>query len=52
MQKNASIRTFAQRLIARGKPRMLVITAAMRKLICLAYAVVCSGRPFEARQAA
>lgn len=48
MQKNVSIRRFAQRLLASGKPGMLVITAAMRKLICLAYAVVRSGRPYAA----
>lgn len=47
MQSNASIRNFSQRLRAAGKHGMLVIVAAMRKLICLAYAVVRSGRPFE-----
>lgn len=52
MRKNASIRSFAQRLIAAGKPRMLVITAAMRKLLCLAYAVLRSGRPYTAPRAA
>lgn len=52
MQKNPSIRRFAQRLVAAGKPKMLVITAAMRKLLCLAYAVVRSGCPYEATRAA
>jgi len=52
MRKNASIRRFSQRLIAAGKPMMLVITAAMRKLVCLAYAVVRSGCPSVAPRAA
>ena len=49
MRHNAAIRAFSKRLLATGKPPMLVIVAAMRKLICLAYAVVRSGRPFDAR---
>ena len=52
MNHNAAIRAFADRLLAAGKPRMLVIAAAMRKLICLAYAVVRSGCRFEASRAA
>lgn len=52
MKTNAGIRSFSQRLLAAGKPGMLVIAAAMRKLICLAYSVVRSGRPFEAPRAA
>jgi transposase len=52
MRTNAPIHTFSQRLLAAGKPGMLVIAAAMRKLICLAYAVVRSGCPFGAPRAA
>jgi transposase len=52
MKLNGSIHGFSQRLLAAGKPSMLVIVAAMRKLICLAYAVVRSGRPFEAPRTA
>jgi transposase len=52
MKSNSSIRSFSDRLLAAGKPGMLVIAAAMRKLICLAYAVVRSGRPFEAPRTA
>lgn len=52
MRHNPSIRRFAQRLIAAGKPKMLVITAAMRKLVCLAYAVVRSGRAYLEPRAA
>lgn len=47
MRSNASIRRFAQRLLDAGKPGMLVIAAAMRKLICQAYAVLRSGRPYQ-----
>jgi transposase len=52
MKKAGPIRTFSQRLRAAGKPGMLVIAAVMRKLICLAYAVVRSGCPFGAPRAA
>jgi transposase len=52
MRYNVVIRRFAQRLLAAGKPRMVVVAAAMRKLACLAYAVVRSGRPFEATRLA
>lgn len=52
MRWNASIKCFANRLLAAGKPEMLVIAAAMRKLICLAYAVVRSGRPYVVPRAA
>lgn len=52
MKYNATIRCFAERLLAAGKSSMLVIVAVMRKLICLAYAVVRSGRPFISVQTA
>ena len=52
MRHNSVIRRFAQRLLNAGKPRMLVIAAAMRKLACLAYAVVRSGQPFDATRSA
>jgi transposase len=48
MKTNPAIRCFAQRLLAAGKPGMLVIVAAMRKLICQVYAVVRSGCAFKA----
>lgn len=43
MRCNATIRAFAERLLAAGKPRMVVIVAVMRKLLCYAYAIVRSG---------
>lgn len=44
---NPVIRRFAQRLAARGKPKMTIVAAVMRKLLTLAYGVLKSGRPFD-----
>jgi transposase len=41
------VREFAERLRERGKTKMTVIAAAMRKLLTLAYGVLKSGRPFD-----
>lgn len=43
---NPLVRAFAERLTARGKPRMVVVAAAMRKLLHLAYGVLKSGTDF------
>ena len=48
---NPNIREFADRLRARGKTKMAVVAAAMRKLLTLAYGVLKSGRPFDAAYA-
>ena len=40
-------RQFAQRLTGRGKPRLLIIAAVMRKLLVLAFAVLKSGRAYD-----
>jgi transposase len=47
MKWNPTIRSFAGGLEARGKRPMVVIAAAMRKLLVLAYGVVKSGRAFD-----
>lgn len=47
MKWNPAIRSFAGRLKARGKRPMVIVAAAMRKLLVLAYGVVKSGRPFD-----
>lgn len=47
MKWNPLIRSFAGRLQARGKRPMVIIAAAMRKLLVLAYGVVKSGRAFD-----
>jgi len=44
---NPVVKAFADRLLARGKPKMAVIGAAMRKLLHLAYGVLKSGKPFD-----
>ncbi len=44
---NPPIKRLVDRLVARGKPRMLAITAAMRKLLHIAWGVVRSGKPFD-----
>jgi transposase len=46
MRCNPTIRLFVSRLTARGKRRMIVIAAVMRKLLVIAYGVLKSGRPF------
>lgn len=49
---NPVIRRFAQRLAARGKTKMTIVAAVMRKLLTLAYGVLKSGRPFDPNYAA
>lgn len=44
---NGVVREFGERLAARGKPRMVVVAAAMRKLLQLAYGVLKSGQNFN-----
>ena len=47
MRHNPAVRAFAERLRARGKPPMVVVGAAMRKLVHLIYGVLKSGKPFD-----
>ncbi len=44
---NPLIKALGLRLSAQGKPKMLIIGAAMRKLLHLAYGVLKSGQPFD-----
>jgi transposase len=48
---NPSLQPLAQRLRSAGKPPMLIIGAAMRKLIHVAFGVLKSGRAYDARLA-
>ncbi len=48
MHHNQLLSVFAARLLANGKPRMLVVGAVMRKLLVLVYGVLKSGVPFDA----
>jgi transposase len=45
---NPTLRAMQARLRAAGKPPMVIVGAAMRKLIHLAYAVLKSGRAYDA----
>jgi transposase len=44
---NPTIRALHQRLGAAGKPKMVIVGAAMRKLIHLAYGVLKSGKQYD-----
>lgn len=45
---NPVIQAFCQNLLDKGKPMMVVICAAMRKLLHLVFGVIKSGKPFDA----
>lgn len=47
MTKTAWGKAFASRLLAAGKPKMLILGALMRKLVAIAYGVLKSGTPFN-----
>lgn len=47
MRCNPLIKPFVERLSQRGKPRMVIVGAVMRKLLVLAYGVLKSGRHFD-----
>ena len=44
---NRHVRELYERLLVRGKPKLLAITAAMRKLVHLCFGVVNSNRPYD-----
>lgn len=48
LRHNPIIAAFGQRLRAKGKHKMVVIAAAMRKLVHLAYGVLKTEKPFDA----
>lgn len=47
LRHNPIVQAMAERLAARGKTRMQIVGAAMRKLIHLAYGVLITGRAFD-----
>jgi len=47
LRHNPLIRALRERLLAAGKPKMLVVGAAMRKLLHLCFGVLKTGRPFD-----
>jgi transposase len=48
LRSNAAIKALAERLRSRGKAKMVVVGAAMRKLLHICYGVLKSGSPFNA----
>lgn len=48
LQCNPAIKAFGNRLKERGKEKMVVLGAAMRKLLHICYGVIKSGRAFDA----
>lgn len=46
-QHNPTIRAFYQRLLARGKTKMVSLLAAMNKLLRIAFALLKNHRPFQ-----
>jgi transposase len=51
MRHTAHLRAVAERLASRGKPKMLIIGALMRKLVVLAYTILRTGKPFDLHHA-
>jgi transposase len=47
MKHNPFMKSFATRLLALGKKKMVIIGAVMRKLLRMIFAVVKSGKPFD-----
>lgn len=47
MTRTAWGRRFAERLLAAGKPKKLILGALMRKILAIAYGVLKSGKPFD-----
>jgi len=48
---NPIVRAFCERLLARGKPPIVTVCAAMRKLLHLVWGVIRTGIPFDASYA-
>jgi transposase len=49
---NPCVKALADRLKANNRPKMVIVAAAMRKLLTLAFGVLKSGRPFDPNYAA
>jgi transposase len=47
LRHNPVIQAMQQRMLLAGKPKMVIVIAAMRKLLHLVYGVLKSGRPFD-----
>jgi transposase len=47
LRYNPFVRSLQERLQSRGKSKMAIVGAAMRKLLHLVYGVLKSGKPFD-----
>lgn len=47
LRHNPLIKPLCERIIGEGKPRMVAVVAAMRKLLHLAYGVIKNDKPFD-----
>ena len=47
LRYNPLIKNLRERLLLKGKAKMLILGAAMRKLLVIAYGVLKSGKPFD-----
>lgn len=47
MKHNPIIKSFCARLAERGKPKMVIVGAVMRKLLHMIYGVLKSEKPFN-----
>ena len=47
-EHNPTVKAFCEHLLAKGKQKMSVVVAAMRKLLHLAFGVVRNKTPFQA----
>jgi transposase len=48
MRHNPMIREFSQHLLLRGKPKMAVVVASMRKLVHIIFGILKNAKPFDA----
>jgi transposase len=47
VRHNPTIRAFRQRLLAKGKPKMVVMVACMRKLLTILNAILRDQKPWQ-----
>jgi transposase len=47
IRHDPAMRAFAERLAARGKPYQVIVTAVMRKMLCVSWAVVTKQQPYD-----
>ena len=48
---NPALKTFRDRLLAAGKPKMVALVAVARKLLTILNAIIRTGKPWDAKPA-